>query len=203
MIRVSAAQGSWAKATGYSGPAITEKTLMAWVRMDSLGTFGGSALTLEIDDPDVGDNKFDGIVYGELSPRKWMAGSDFYARTESAPQQGWWEDAGPETTVQMAITYRLDGAISIYRDGELYSAYQKGDPQTFGLDPTAVLFGRRHTWNGLQMPYLTVRIDEARIYDSALSQGDIRAMQLNVPEPGTVFALASGVLLLVRRKKIR
>ncbi len=204
MLRVSAAQGSWAKAAGYAGPLITEKTLVAWVRMDQLGVFGGSALTLERDSADVNANKFDGLVYGEVSPRKWMAGSEFYTRTESAPQQGWWEDAGPDTTVVMAAVYRLDGTISIYRDAVLYSTYQKGDPISNGAEPTAALFGRRHTWNGLQMPYLSARIGEARIYDEALSQQAIGRLVLGLPEPASLAGLCLGALaLLARRRSVR
>jgi len=56
----------------------TDKTLVVWVAPADLTHRGGSALTIQSGD------QFDGIVFGELQPGKWMAGSDFYKRTEKA-----------------------------------------------------------------------------------------------------------------------
>ena len=52
------------------------KTLEAWVMLDNLTQRGGSVLTLEDS-----QSHFDGIVFGELAPGRWMAGSDFLRRT--------------------------------------------------------------------------------------------------------------------------
>jgi hypothetical protein len=53
------------------GPPLLNKTLVAWVSPTNLTQQGGSVLT--IDDRQAG---FDGIVFGEISPGKWMAGSE-------------------------------------------------------------------------------------------------------------------------------
>ena len=56
---------------------LKDKTLVAWVTPANLTQRGGSVLTL-----DDQDSHFDGIVFGELMPGKWMAGSDFFKRTQ-------------------------------------------------------------------------------------------------------------------------
>src|SRR5574341_2034753 len=58
-------------------PGITgDKTLVAWAAPANLTQRGGSILTIED-----GQSHFDGIVFGEIAPARWMAGSDFYRRT--------------------------------------------------------------------------------------------------------------------------
>src|SRR5436190_11248498 len=61
-----------------SKPALSvlqDKTLVAWVSPSNLIQRGGSALTI-----DDGQSHFDGIIFGEIEPKKWMPGSDFYNR---------------------------------------------------------------------------------------------------------------------------
>ncbi len=55
---------------------IKDKTLVAWVTPANLTQRGGSVLTIE--KPGA---IFDGIVFGELSPAAWMAGSYSFERT--------------------------------------------------------------------------------------------------------------------------
>jgi len=57
-------------------PPITDKTLAVWCRLDNLDQRGGSVLTLEKDD------RFDGLVFGEVAPRTWMAGLQATGATE-------------------------------------------------------------------------------------------------------------------------
>ncbi|HQU18134.1 MAG TPA: PEP-CTERM sorting domain-containing protein [Fimbriimonadaceae bacterium] len=194
---VSAELGSWAKAASYSGPEINEKTLIAWLTLDELDVRGGAALTLERDSDNVFENRFDGIVYGEIESRKWMAGSEFYNRTQAVPQDGERESA--TETVVMAIRYRSDNTISVFRNGNLYSEYSKGQLQSFGDEPTAAVFGKRHTWPGLAMPYLSARIDEARIYNEALSDQFMETLT-PVPEPMTGLGLLASLFAFRRRK---
>ncbi len=63
---------------GVAQSAETDKTLVAWFAPADLTHRGGSALTIQSGD------EFDGIVFGEIQPGKWMAGSDRYKRTERA-----------------------------------------------------------------------------------------------------------------------
>ena len=66
-----------------TAPALRDKTLVAWVSPAGLDQRGGSALTID----DVASH-FDGIVFGELAPKRWMAGSDGFRRAQR-DQGGW------------------------------------------------------------------------------------------------------------------
>src|SRR5690242_11904251 len=56
---------------------VNHKTLVAWVTPSTLDQRGGSVLTIEKP-----GGIFDGIVFGELKPATWMAGSDNFKRTK-------------------------------------------------------------------------------------------------------------------------
>ena len=58
---------------------IREKTLQAWVQLDSLDQRGSGVMSIQTPDGAV----FDAIVFGEQTPRQWMAGSNFFQRTQS------------------------------------------------------------------------------------------------------------------------
>jgi len=158
---------------GVAAPAtgpLRDKTLVVWASPANLAQQGGSALTL-----DDGRSHFDGIVFGELQPHTWMAGSDFYRRT-SRPQQGWpGETAGPGTLVQIAITYR-EREVTLYRNGTLYARYTMAEPpQEFGPD-SVVLFGRRHLEAQDRKNSFTGLIRDARVYAGALDAAVIRTL---------------------------
>ena len=74
---------------------LKDKTLVAWVSPANLTQRGGSVLTID----DVRSH-FDGIVFGELAERRWMAGSDTFRRTHR--EQGPWpeETADPKTSFE-------------------------------------------------------------------------------------------------------
>ncbi|HTQ11058.1 MAG TPA: GH32 C-terminal domain-containing protein [Fimbriimonadaceae bacterium] len=168
---------------------VRDKTFVVWASPANLIQRGGSALTL-----DDGRSHFDGIVFGELSPAKWMPGSDYYART-SREQEAWPAETvtpasappnapsrtvgkarGFEDFVEMAISYR-GREVSVYRNGRLYAHYDMAsEPQEFG-EPATVLFGRRHLDAGDPQGSFEGRIRDARIYDVALSQEQIAALR--------------------------
>ena len=74
----------------------TNKTLVAWISPANLSQQGGSVLTIQSGD------RFDAIVFGERARGRWMAGSNFFRRTQA--NQGGYpaETADAETTVQIA-----------------------------------------------------------------------------------------------------
>ncbi len=155
-------------------PQLTDKTLVVWAAPADLTQRGGSALT--IDDL---QSHFDGIVFGELAPKKWMAGSDFHRRTQREQKAYPAETADPETFVQMAIVYR-EREITIYRNGEKYAGYRmEQNPRAFGPG-SVVMFGRRHIEAGDEACFAGA-IDDARIYGTALSQEEIAALKSNQP----------------------
>ncbi len=148
---------------------LREKTLEAWVSLADLKQGGGAPISIENGD----GTQFDAIVFGERQPKKWMAGSAGFARTKDldAPE----ETATPETLVQVAIVYRADNSIAVFRNGEPYgAAYTPGSPlQTFSAGNAHVVLGMRHKGGG--RPWLTGGIMQAALYDRALSAAEVAA----------------------------
>ena len=107
-----------------------DKTLVAWVTLANLTQHGGSVLT--IDDR---AKHVDGIVFGEIAPAKWMAGSERWSRTEQQ-QDGWpAETADANTLVQIAVAYK-GNEITLYRNGEEYVRTRDNTPtRDFVLNP--------------------------------------------------------------------
>tara|TARA_R110002072_G_scaffold297437_1_gene470274 strand:+ start:6659 stop:9670 length:3012 start_codon:yes stop_codon:yes gene_type:complete len=146
-----------------------EKTLEAWVQVDTLDQGGGGAITLE----STGGGIFDSIVYAEREKRRWMAGSNGFVRTESfnGPEEG---DAA-KRIVHVAIVYQTDGTITGYRDGQPYgSSIRKAGLQTYAANGSRLLFGLRHSPGGGNR-FLTARIHKASLYDKALSPTEVAA----------------------------
>ncbi|MCA9448235.1 MAG: GH32 C-terminal domain-containing protein, partial [Candidatus Omnitrophica bacterium] len=118
----------------------------------------------------------DGIIYGEIAPKRWMAGSDAFTRTQR-DQSTWAEEtADPDKFVQIAIVYE-GTRITLYRDGEDYASYEIKGPRTFDENSFAV-FGKRHI-DTPDTSRLRGRIDDARIYGEPLSQDQIRGLKPN------------------------
>jgi len=151
--------------------AASDKTLVCWVTLANTTQQGGSALTIQQGD------KFDGIVFGEKQTGKWMAGSEMYARTQADQQANPGEKADDKTLVQMAVAYQ-GNQISIYRNGEPYASYEANNIDLLGAKDNIAVFGLRHqgtaSGNNLQGS-----IDDARIYDRALTADEIRKLEPN------------------------
>lgn len=152
---------------------LRDKTLVVWTAPANLAQRGGSPLSLQ-DEQD----RFDAIVFGEITPEKWMAGSDFFRRTNRTHDNLISETASPATLVQIAITYH-DRDVVIYRNGKEYSRHQIPQAQVFGSD-SLVMFGPRH--RGVQQ-FFAGEIDDARIYDKSLSAEEVASLKPNVEGP--------------------
>lgn len=147
---------------------IHAKTLEGWLTLPTLDQGGGGAITLE-----TGDGRtFDSIVFAERQPRKWVAGSNNFARTRDLNAQP--ETAKPGELVHMAITYAADGTVTVYRNGESYGQpYKTAAPPTYRTGDARVLLGMRHTGGG--RAFLNAAIERASLYDRALSADEVKA----------------------------
>lgn len=159
-------------------PPDTDKTLMVWVSLADLSQRGGSALTLE-----VGSGRFDGIVFGELTPGKWMPGSEGFARTHREQSAWLSETATPDEFVQIAIVYRGQEAV-IFRNGSEIARYTMASAPLPLTEPATVLFGRRHLDANDPENSFAGRILDARIYDRALDAAQIAALRPGSLEGG-------------------
>lgn len=157
--------------TAGEGKTLTAKTLVVWASPANLEQTGGSALT--IDDLKGG---FDGIVFAEIKPKAWAPGSDNFNRAPknkgSLPQ----ETLAPGQFVQLAITYQ-DKTVTLYRNGEKQCDYQVEKVCSFA-DPLAVIFGVRHIKPDNNNTFVGA-VDDARVYDRALTQAEIKALVQN------------------------
>ncbi len=148
---------------------LREKTLEVWVQLDNLEQRGGGVMTVQTLDGVV----FDSIVFGEQSPRQWLAGSNNFRRTR--PLNGDDERDAADRPVHIAMAYHADGRIVGYRDGRPYGApYESNGPHVFTANEAIVSFGLRHLpATGNRM--LSGRIFRAHLYDRALTDEEILA----------------------------
>jgi sucrose-6-phosphate hydrolase SacC (GH32 family) len=158
-----------------------DKTLVVWAAPANLDQRGGSALT--IDDL---HGRFDAVVFGEIAPRRWMAGSEFYRRTQRE-QAAWPEEkADAKTFVQVAIVYQ-GREVTLYRNGQRLAQYaMPNPPQEFGPH-SVVVMGMRHLDQG-DDAHFAGTIDDARIYGTALAPEQIAALKPNEPSQPAPWA---------------
>jgi sucrose-6-phosphate hydrolase SacC (GH32 family) len=160
--------------------ALRDKTLVAWVTPANRTQRGGSVLTLEKP-----GGVFDAIVFGELTPTKWMAGSDMFKRTKQDQKDFPVETAGSQTLVQIAIVYQ-GHQITLYRDGAQAATYTAENQELFAGD-SFVVIGLRHLDANPENCYFTGSIEDARIYSVALTGAQIAALKPNQPsEPAPI-----------------
>jgi hypothetical protein len=150
---------------------LTDKTLVAWVSLATLDQRGGSVLTLVDDER----GSFDGIVYGEAVPGRWMAGSEGSHRTQRDQQANPAETATLNEVIQIAAVYR-DKAITLYRNGQLYASYSIKTPQAFEPDCSVVVGVRHLSEDNTPTAYFNGAVHDVRIYGQALSPKELVAL---------------------------
>ena len=163
----------WAHSLDYTGPDITDLTLVSWVSLDNLARTSGSALTLD----EVSTDQFCGIVWAERVDRQWMSGSSHFRRTDDFPDVVTESETGVLNMI--AITYKLVSnqyEITGYRNGESMGGYKKGDSRTWEAGDSEAIWGRRHV-NGTNGPgNLSAHIEESRIYNVALTADEVKTL---------------------------
>ncbi|MFO1482207.1 MAG: DUF1553 domain-containing protein [Verrucomicrobiaceae bacterium] len=147
--------------------SLKAKTLEAWVMLDNLNQRGGGVLTVQHKDGGL----FDSIVFAEKTPAHWVAGSNFFERSELF--EGIAETEAATRPMHVAVVYQPDGTISGYRDGKPYGrTYRKAPAATFEAEQSQVLLGCRHA-SPTGNHGLSGRIYRARLYDRALTAEEI------------------------------
>ena len=153
--------------TGSLPKKLTAKTLEAWVQLDNLTQQGGGVITVQGKDGVL----FDSIVFGEKQPRHWVAGSNYFERSEFF--EGPPEADAATRPVHVAVVYQADGTITGYRNGQPYGrTYRKAPAATFDPALSQVLLGCRHGQPSGNHG-LAGRIHRARLYDRALTPEEI------------------------------
>jgi hypothetical protein len=122
------------------------------------------------------------MVFGEKQAGHWVAGSNFFERSELF--EGSEEKEAATRPVHVAVVYQPDGSVSGYRDGKPYGrTYRKAPGALFAAEASQVLLGCRHGSPSGNRG-LRGRIFRARLYDRALTQPEIA--QTAKIEAGTI-----------------
>ncbi|MBL9179144.1 MAG: DUF1553 domain-containing protein, partial [Verrucomicrobiaceae bacterium] len=146
---------------------LSAKTLEAWVMLDDLKQQGGGVITVQHKDGGL----FDSLVFAEKTPTHWVAGSNFFERSELF--EGPAETEAATRPVHVAVVYQPDGTIRGYRDGKPYGRiYRKAPGAVFESNNSQILLGCRHG-NPSGNHGLRGRIYRARLYDRALTPEEI------------------------------
>lgn len=144
-----------------------EKTLQVLVQLENLQQRGGGALGVQTLD----GHTFDSIVFAEKDEDQWLAGSEFFRRTEGVG--GPPETAANNEPVWITITYRRDGQIQVFRNASSYGKpYHKGPLHHFNQGQAQVIMGSRHGEPAANR-LLHGWISEARLFDRALSAEEV------------------------------
>ena len=177
----------WAMTTGYKGPDIgPDKTLVTWLYLDDLNVTRGATLAVNKSSADT----FDAIVYAERQPKRWMAGSSFFRRTQDANPG--FEEKETGKLIQLAISYEDDGGnakIVIYRNGDIIGDYTMGPIVSWKAGDVEALFGPRALIGGTAYGWVVARVEDARIYNAVLNKEEINNLVEN-----TLDVEASGKL---------
>ncbi len=155
-----------------------EKTLEAWVQLGHLEQRSGGVIGVETLDGKV----FDSIVFGEKQPKRWLAGSNNFARTQAIAKASD-ESEAANRFVHVAVVYEADGTIRMYRDGQPYGEpYKSSGPVLFEAGKSRVVMGIRHSPVGAGK-LLDGRVETARLYDRALAREEVEASFRSVGNP--------------------
>lgn len=145
------------------------KTIVAWVKLNDLQTRGGAVMTIESGD------QFDGIVL--TTGGQWIAGSEENNRTK--PNGSFDVETDTASLLQLAIVYESN-KTTIYRNGNLYDEYITRNIDMIHGDESFIVFGRK---SFEVREYISCAIEDARLYDYALSIKQIKSLLPNRNNP--------------------
>ncbi|MBL8815559.1 MAG: DUF1553 domain-containing protein [Planctomyces sp.] len=172
---------------------LREKTLEAWVTLNSLDQQGGGVLAVQSAD----GTYFDSIVFGEQQSGHWLAGSNFFERTQSFA--GTPETEAISNPVHFVIVYDKDGTIRGYRNGVSYGKpYQSPGLREFPAEHSVIALGVRHFPPGGNR-MLNGQILEARVYEKALTPEQVIAVWRNDPVFVTLDQVLGSISAETRR----
>jgi hypothetical protein len=166
--------GMWARVTGYRGAApLREKTLVAWGALNRLDVRTGALMSVD----SVTWDNFDALVYGEIHPQRWLAGSSHFRRTQDVVTV---DETIAGQRLQMAVSYKDLGnnnvQVTLCRDGVQLGQYTSPNMTQWNKDDLEVLFGARHTIGSQVLGSLNADLDEARLYAKAMNCAEVKAL---------------------------
>lgn len=147
---------------------VLEKTLEVRVKLKTLQQAGGGVISLQSND----GNTFDAIVYSELEPAHWMAGSNGFQRTLSFRAAA--EQRADQEVVVITQVYQADGTIIAYRNGQPYgNPIRKDGAVKYEAGKSHVIFGLRHGTDVGGNRMLSGTIVGGKLYGKALTPEEV------------------------------
>jgi hypothetical protein len=141
-------------------------TMMAWIRPDAAAIAATAATAVARTHEDYAfQNFWLGLVNG--NPRCTI--HDEYGEGPTALAK-----VAANTWTHLACTYGLDGAVLVYVNGNL--AATGNTNQVLGPISTRILLGAAELANNNVLAYLSGVIDDARIWNRALTAAEVRAI---------------------------
>ena len=148
---------------------ISDKTLEMWVAFENPGETSDITVFQIL----ASDGTWDGLVFSPNGTRKWYIGSSFSHRSRAS--EGRVEAAAANELIHVAVTYKLDNNISVYRNGMLYDSFT---PTWAGNGSRLQTYEARRAVVRFEFEKPTAFewwIEEARLYDKALSDEEIKS----------------------------
>lgn len=147
---------------------VLEKTLEVRVKLKTLQQAGGGVISLQTND----GQTFDAIVYSELEPARWMAGSNGFQRTLSFRANA--EERADQDVVVITQVHQADGTIVAYRNGQPYgNSIRKDAAVKYEAGKSHVIFGLRHGTDAGGNRMLNGTILGAKLYGKALTPEEV------------------------------
>ena len=141
-------------------------TMMAWIRPDAAAIASTAATAVARTHEDYAfQNFWLGLVSGNPRCTIHNEYGDGPTALAKVPANAW---------THVACTYGLDGAILVYVNGNL--AATGNTNQVLGPIPTRILLGASELENSSVLAYFSGVIDDARIWNRALTAAQVRAI---------------------------
>ncbi len=148
---------------------IREKTIEAWIHVREVPD--KTLILMEIRrQSGYRGASVDGIMFVPKDNPHWENNSNGRFRTQDTGGSA--EQLQPGNGIHLAISYAADGAITIFRNGEIYGTPYKPDPGT--TDGPLQVYSPNDAL--VRFPVSKYfELEEARLYDSALSAAEVSA----------------------------
>jgi sucrose-6-phosphate hydrolase SacC (GH32 family) len=147
----------------------TNKTLVSWVVLNDKNIRGGSVLTIQE------GNQYDGIILEDIGDGQWIAGNDKTHQIRNEIVKSNQKGVFSSKLVQIVAVYQ-DNEARIYLDGKLNNKYIALDRDLLKTENNFAVFGLNY-FGGEE--FMSCFIEDARIYDKALSLNELKELKPN------------------------
>lgn len=190
-------QGLWANAAGNAAADIAATggypfTFAAWVRASGSipPTASGRGSVVSISNSASSNQYYSmSVGYPEDGDFEAVRRNGAFVAVDADDTYATIHDGGWH---HLAVVFEASNSASLYLDGALAATTAVDVAFPAGINAIGVGNFKRSSANGTDL--YTGDIDDARIYDAALSAGEVMNLYLGVPEPSSLAMLACGGL---------